>query len=140
MRSLSANVFFFGNCAVSWASRKQVVVALSTTETEYVAAVSGACQAVWLRKMLNELGCLQTAATTILCDNNSTIFLSKNQGFHSRTKHISIKFHYIRSLVEDKGIEHVPCRTKHQVADILTKPLGVEQFCYLRSLLGVCSI
>ncbi|KAD4179777.1 hypothetical protein E3N88_28368 [Mikania micrantha] len=137
MKSLSANVFFIGTGAVSWTSKKQAVVALSTTESEYIAAALGACQAVWLRKMLKELHQEQDTSTPIKCDNRSAIFLSKNQGFHSRTKHISIKFHYIRSLVEEKQIELVPCDTKYQVADILTKPLGFEQFCYLRTMLGL---
>ncbi|KAJ0869676.1 putative RNA-directed DNA polymerase [Helianthus annuus] len=140
MKSLSANAFFLGTGAVSWMSKKQAVVALSTTEAEYIAAATGACQAVWMRKMLKELGHEQQEATPIWCDNRSTVFLTKNQGFHSRTKHINIKYHFIRSLVEEKEIKLVPCDTKEQIADIFTKALGVEQFCCLRSKLGMKSI
>ncbi|KAF5764205.1 putative RNA-directed DNA polymerase [Helianthus annuus] len=112
MKSLSANAFFLGTGVISWMSKKQAVVALSTAEAEYVAAGTGACQAIWMRKMLKELGHEQLEATPIICDNESTIFLTKNQGFHSRTKHISIKYHFIRSLVvEEKEIEIMPCVT-----------------------------
>ncbi|KAJ0865267.1 putative RNA-directed DNA polymerase [Helianthus annuus] len=137
MRSLSTYAFSTGTGAISWMSKKQDVVALSTTEAEYIAAAAGACQAVWLRKMLKELKHEQMEATPICCDNRSAIFLTKNQAFHSRTKHINIKYHYIRSLVEGNQIELEACDSHEQVADIFTKALGLEQFSYLRAKLGV---
>ncbi|KAD5317079.1 hypothetical protein E3N88_17025 [Mikania micrantha] len=140
MKSVSANVFSIGSGAISWSSKKQPVVALSTTEAEYISAAVGACQAVWLRKMLRELCCEQKDATPIFCDNRSAIFLTKNQAFHSRTKHINIKFHYIRSLTESKEVLLEPCDTNEQIADILTKALGEEKFSYFRAKMGVVVI
>ncbi|KAJ0491696.1 putative RNA-directed DNA polymerase [Helianthus annuus] len=139
-KSVSANMFSIGSGAISWCSKKQPVVALSTCEAEYIAANTAACQAVWLRKLLKELGYDQDNPTTIWCDNKSATFLTKNQAYHSRSKHIDIRFHYIRDLVEERKVELKFCATEEQVADVFTKPLGKEQFCYLRSRLGVMEL
>eukprot|EP00253_Pinus_taeda_P020784 PITA_20784 len=104
--------------AISWASKKQCIVALSTAEAEYVAATAAACQAVWMRRMLRSLGQEQAKATVIFCDNSSAIALSKNSVFHKRTKHIDTRFHYIRELVNNGEIVLEHCRTQEQVADI----------------------
>eukprot|EP00253_Pinus_taeda_P011790 PITA_11790 len=124
--------------AISWASKKQSIVALSTAQAEYVAATAAACQAVWMRRMLRSLGQEQAKARVIFCDNSSPIALSKNSVFHKRTKHIDTRFHYIRELVKNNGeivLEH--CRTQEQVADILTKPLDQKSFEFLRKCLGM---
>ncbi|KAD6455043.1 hypothetical protein E3N88_09749 [Mikania micrantha] len=140
MKSISAHVFSIGSGSVSWSSRKQGVVALSTTEAEYISAAACACQAIWLRKMMGDLMHEQQLATTIFCDNRSAIFLNKNQGFHSRTKHISIKYHFIRTLTDEGQVKLNSVATHEQIADILTKALGAEQFLYLRERLGVTTI
>eukprot|EP00253_Pinus_taeda_P016368 PITA_16368 len=100
-RKSTSYVFHMGSGAISWASKKQPVVALSTAEEEYVAATAAACQAVWLRRVLRDLCHEQENGTTIYCDNNSAIALSKNSVFHKRTKHIDTKFHFIRELVNN---------------------------------------
>eukprot|EP00253_Pinus_taeda_P029438 PITA_29438 len=123
-KSTSGYVFHMGSGAISWAYKKHPIVALSTAETEYVAATVAACQAVWIRRMLRSLGQEQAKGTVIFCENNSAIALSKNFAFHKRTKRIDTKFHYIRELVRNGGIVLKHCRTQEQVADILTKPLG----------------
>ncbi|KAM0029839.1 putative RNA-directed DNA polymerase [Helianthus debilis subsp. tardiflorus] len=136
-KSISASVFSVGSAAVTWSSKKQDIVALSTTEAEYVSATAAACQATWMRKILIELGLEQEGATRIFCDNTSAVFLSKNQAYHNRSKHIDTRFHFIRNLVEGRQIEVQPCTSQEQVADILTKPLGTEDFMYLRGKLGL---
>ena len=103
-KSTSSYVFHMGSGAISWASKKQPSVALSTTEAEYVAATAAACQAVWIRRMLRILCQEQVKGTVIYCDNSSTIALSKNFVFHKRTKHIGANFHYIRELVNNGEI------------------------------------
>lgn len=123
--------------AISWASKKQSSVALSTTEVEYVAAAAAACQAVWMRIMLRSLGQEQTKATMIFCDNSSAIALSKNSVFHKRTKHIDTKYHYIKELVRNGEIGLQHCRTQEQVVDILTNPLDQKSFEFLRKCLGM---
>eukprot|EP00253_Pinus_taeda_P007432 PITA_07432 len=109
--------------SISWASKKQPIVALSTTEAEYLAVTAATCQAVWMRRMLRSLCQEQTKGPMIFCDNSSAIALSKNSVFYKRTKHIDRKFHYIRELVSNGEIVLKHCRTQEQVADILTKPL-----------------
>eukprot|EP00253_Pinus_taeda_P012840 PITA_12840 len=123
--------------AISWASKKQPIVALSIAEAEYVAATVATCQAVWMRRMLRSLCQEQANATVIFCDNSSAIALSKNSVFHKRTKHIDTRFHYIRELVNNGEIVLQHCNTQEQVADILTKPLGQNFFEFLRKRLGM---
>eukprot|EP00253_Pinus_taeda_P010962 PITA_10962 len=119
----SGYLFYMGSGAISWASKKQSIVALSTAEAEYVVATAAACKAVWMRGMLRSLGQEKAKATMIFCDNSSAIALSKNSVFHKRKKHIDTRFHYIRELVNNGEIVLEHCRTQEQVADILTKPL-----------------
>eukprot|EP00253_Pinus_taeda_P033335 PITA_33335 len=129
--------FHMGSGAISWASKKQPIVALSAAEVEYVAATTATCQAVWMRRMLRSLGQEQAKATMIFCDNSSAIALSKNSVFHKRMKHIDTRFHYIRELVRNGEIVLEHCRTQEQVADILTKPLDQKSFEVLRKCLGM---
>ena len=98
---------------------------------------SVACQVVWLRKMLSELKYKQKGSTKILYDNKSTIALTNNMMFHGRSKHISIKFHYIKELVKNQEIELEFCRSEDQVTDIFTKPLKTDVFDKLKMMFGV---
>eukprot|EP00253_Pinus_taeda_P020597 PITA_20597 len=97
-------VFHMGSGAISRASKKQPIVALSTAEAEYVATTAAACQVVWMRRTLRSLGQKQAKGTMIFCDNSSVIALSKNYVFHKRTKHIDIMFHYIMELINSEEI------------------------------------
>ena len=139
-KSTTGSVFILSSGVVSWISKKQPVVSLSTTEAEYIAAASCACQCVWLRRILEQLGCEQKEYTTILCDNSSSIKLSKNPVLHGRSKHIDIRFHFLRELVKTNVVNLSYCNIQNQVADIMTKPLKLEVFQKLRGLLGVCEI
>lgn len=139
-KSTSGYVFLLGTGAISWSSKKQPVVTLSTTEVEFFAAASCVCQGVWIRRIIGNLGHSQDGCTTIFCDNTSTIKLSKNPVMHGRSKHIDVRFHFLRELAKDGVIELVYCSTRDQVSDILTKPLKVDTFLKLRSLLGLCSL
>ena len=139
MKSTSGYTFHFGTGVVSWASKKQPIVTLSSVEAEYVAARSAAYQAVWVREVLKDLSQNDQEPTTIFCDNNSAIALSKNHVFHNRTKHIDTRFHFIRELVNNKEICLEFCRFEDQLAYIFTKPLERDTFQYLRSYLGMSS-
>lgn len=139
-KSTSGFVFHMGSSVVSWSSKKQQVVALSTTEAEYMAAASSASQAVWLCRLLAELHQEQNFPTTIYCDNRSAIALTRNPVFHGISKHIDIKFHYIRDLVTEGEILLDFCKSEDQIADIFTKPLGAEVFYIMKEKLGVRSI
>ena len=94
-------------------------------------------EAIWLRKLLENIGFKQSDATKLYEDNQGTIALAKNPKSHSRTKHIDIKYHYVRESVEEKNIKLVYCSTAGMIADILTKGLPKPKFEQLRFLLGV---
>ncbi|KAK2981110.1 hypothetical protein RJ640_021164 [Escallonia rubra] len=137
-RSTSGSIFNLGSGAITWTSKRQATVALSSSEAEYIAATSSACQAVWLRKLLADLLQDQKGATEIFCDNASAIAMTKNPVYHGRSKHIDIRHHFIRELVANEVISLKFCGTNEQVADILTKSLPREKHVYFRSRLGVC--
>jgi len=110
---------------------------LSTTEAEFIAAASSACQVVWLRRILQQLNHEPQKSTTIYCNNSSTIKLSKNPVLHGRSKHVDVRFHFLRELTKDEVVELIQCSSQEQVADIMTKPLKLDVFQNLRELLGV---
>eukprot|EP00253_Pinus_taeda_P022673 PITA_22673 len=136
-KSTSGGAFFMGSRLVSWFSKKQSSIALSTAEAEYVATVSCCTQLLWMMQKLQDFQITCTPPISIICDNTSAISISKNPIMHSKTKHITIKYHFLREQVLEKKVklEYVP--SKEQVADILTKPLPRETFEYLRKKLGV---
>ena len=113
---------------------------MSTTEAEYIAATSVAYQAVWLKRILTEMGMDQTKAIPITCDNNSTISIARNPIHHGRMKHIDIRFHFIRELSSDGPINLQYCSSTEWTADILTKALSIQKFNYLSGKLGVQSL
>jgi hypothetical protein len=137
-KSTSGLLFMLSSRAVSWSSKKQPVVTLSTTEAEFIAAAFCACQVVWLRRMLEKLDHASAGTTIIYCDNNSTIKLSKNPVMHGRSKHIDVRFHFLRELTQDEVVTLLHCRSQEQLADIMTKPLPRVVFEKLRTLMGVC--
>jgi hypothetical protein len=122
-RSTSGYVFKMAGGAVSWSSKLQATVALSTAEAEYVAITRAAQQALWMHAFLGEIGLDQPLPTTIYCDNASAIALALSTKGHQCAKHIDIRHHYIRERVSDGQItlEHVP--SVGNIADVLTKAL-----------------
>lgn len=94
-RVFSGWVFNLGSAAVSWSSKKKDITALSSTEAENISATSVACQAIWIRRLLEDLKENQLEATVIYCDNKSAIAIAKNPALHGRTKHIDTRFHFI---------------------------------------------
>ena len=94
-KNTSSYVFHLGSCVIAWASKNQPIVTLSSAEAEYVAVTLAACQAVWLRRVLDGLKQKQQGSTTIYCDNISAIALSKNSVFHQKSKHIDTRYHFI---------------------------------------------
>src|SRR4030066_1580538 len=136
-KSTSGGCFFLGNNMISWFNKKQNCVSLFTAEAEYIATGSSCSQLIWMKQMLKEYN-VEQDVLTMYCDNLSAINISKNLVLHSRTKHIDIRHHFIRDLVEDNivTLEHVV--TEKQLADIFTKALDATTFETLRSVLGIC--
>jgi len=136
-RSTSGFCFLINDSIISWCSQKQEVVALSSTEAEYIALCAGAKEACWLRKFAEDLGVTQTAPTEIKVDNTSAIRLVENPEFHKRTKHIDIRYHFTRELVEEKKIAIEYVSTDDQLADILTKPLSKTKHNEMKIKMGL---
>jgi hypothetical protein len=141
-RSTSGYIFNIGSGAISWSSKRQPTVALSTCEAEYVAQTQAVKEAIWLKGLLIELSDihnneLSPSAVILYGDNQGAIALAKNPVFHGRTKHIDIQHHFVREKIEsgDIHLEYIP--TEQQVADGLTKPLARDHFEAFRKALGV---
>lgn len=126
-RSLSGYVFTFGGNTVSWKSSLQHVIALSSTEAEYVALTEAVKEALWLRGFISELGFVQKKVS-IHCDSQSAIHLTKNSVFHERTKHIDVKLHFVRDILTKELVEIVKISTDVNPADMLTKVIPVGKF------------
>jgi hypothetical protein len=126
-KSTSGFVFMLGGGAISWSSKKQPSVALSSTEAEYIAGAHAAKEAVWLRQLLGELGVNTHHSTVLHMDNQSAIAIARNPEFHDRTKHIEIRHHFLRTKVEAGEIDLQFVPSKDQVADVLTKGLVREK-------------
>ena len=125
----------FGS-TVFWSSKKQALVATSTTEAEYVSACLATMEANWLTKLLNDLNIDAQQPIPIYEDNNGCIFISQNPET-KRSKHIDVNYHYLRELVWNKKIELVGIQSKEQVADCLTKSLARVQFLKFVEALGL---
>ncbi|GKA15002.1 zinc finger, CCHC-type containing protein [Tanacetum coccineum] len=136
-RGTTGIVFYFGESPITWCTQKQPTVALSSCESEFMAATGAACQALWLKRLLNELTGWEEKRITLKVDNVSAIALVRNPVFHGRSKHIDIRYHFIRECVENGhiNVEHVSGEL--QRADILTKALPRLKFVTMRQMLGV---
>jgi hypothetical protein len=137
-RSTAGYLFNIGSGAISWQSKRQGVVALSTCEAEFLGQTQATKEAVWLRRLLNELNMNQGMNATIICgDNQGAIALSSNPQYHSRTKHMEIQRKW-QGEVQDNGtvkLKYIP--TTEQITDGLTKPLARERFEWFRKGLGI---
>ena len=122
-RAISGYVFMVDGGAVSWTSKKQELVTLSTTEAEYVAATHAAKEAMWLWALFGEVFGNIGQTTTIFGDNKSALALATGGQYHPRTKHIDIRYHFIRYIIEAQSIKLIYCPTDQQTADPLTKAL-----------------
>ncbi|GKA90485.1 retrovirus-related pol polyprotein from transposon TNT 1-94 [Tanacetum coccineum] len=137
-RSTSGSMQFLGDRLISWSSKRQKSAAISSTEAEYI-ALSGCCaQILWMRSQLTDYG-FGFNKIPMYCDNKSAIALCCNNVQHSRSKHIDIRFHFIKEHVENGVIELYFVNTEYQLADIFTKALGRERIEFLINKLGMRS-
>ena len=121
--STSGNAFLLGGGAIMWSSRKQSSVALSTVEAEYMALSVATQEAIWLRQLQEELGVTEAGPTLIYEDNQGAISMAKNPVFHKRTKHVQIRYHFVREAVEQGTITLEYCRTGEMLPTALPKVL-----------------
>ncbi|KAD6454380.1 hypothetical protein E3N88_09086 [Mikania micrantha] len=135
-KSTTGGAQFLGERLVSWQCKKQTSVATSTCEAEYVAAASCCSQVLWIQQQMRDYG-LNFLTTPIHVDNEAAIAITKNPVYHSRSKHIDIRFHFIRDCYEKKLIDVVKIHTNEQRADLLTKAFDKQRFEYLLKLNGI---
>jgi hypothetical protein len=141
-RSTSGFMFSFGSGAISWSSKKQPIVALSSMEAKYRGACTtiATCEVVWLQKLLSDLGQLVDALVVIYCDKISSILLANNLVYHARTNHIEVHYHFIKEKVLAKEIDLIHVNTEDQVANIFTKALSTDKLKKFRKMLGVLEV
>jgi hypothetical protein len=136
-RSVGGFVFDIAGGSISWSSKKQPTVTLSTVEAEYMAASNATKEVVWLRTLLEDLGYPPVAATVLHADNQGCIALARNPVAHTCAKHINIRHHFIRERVDRGEINLQYCSTRDMLADVFTKQLPRDAFVKFRSELGV---
>ena len=137
--SISGYAFLYGGGAISWSSKRQTVIALSTTEAEYISLSNGAREAVWLRNLFGEITRPLATPTPIFCDNQGAKALAKDNAYHACTKHIDMQYHFVREVVEANKITVIYTPTDDMLADIFTKPLAHTKFEKFCTMLGLRS-
>ena len=135
-KSTSGYLITFSGGAVSWKSKLQKCVALSTTEAEFIAATEACKEILWMKKFLQELGHKQQKYV-LHCDSQSAIHLSKNSSFHSKSKHIDVRYHWIRDVLEAKQLQLEKIHTDENSSDMMTKSLPKEKFEFCRRASGM---
>ncbi|KAI3770671.1 hypothetical protein L6452_01812 [Arctium lappa] len=138
-KSMSGHIQFIGDKLVCWASKKQLCVSTSTAEAEYVAAASCCSQVLWMRTQLRDYG-FHFNKIPIYCDSKSAIAITTNPVQHTKTKHIDVRYHFIKDHVEKGTIELFFVKTDYQLADLFTKPLDEKRSHFLVSKLGMLNL
>ena len=123
--------------AVSWSSKRQHIIALSSTESEYIAQMHAAKEVIWMKNFVNEIRGQQGKVIGIYCDNQGAIALVKDNKFHLQTKHIDLRYHFVREAVEDNKIRFEYILMDENVADIFTKALPRPRFMGFVESLGL---
>ncbi|KAJ9560140.1 hypothetical protein OSB04_005300 [Centaurea solstitialis] len=136
-RSTGGMAFYLNENLITWGSKKQQCVALSSCEAEFMAATTATCQGIWVSRLVHEITGKKVGPFMLYLDNKSTVDLIKNPVFHGRSKHIDLKYHFIRECVERGDVIVKRVCSKEQRADIFTKPLPRLQFIEMRRMLGV---
>jgi hypothetical protein len=138
--AISGYAFLLHGGAVSWAAKRQEIVSLSTTESEYVAVTHASKEALWLRSLISQLFDIALEPTTLFSDNQSAIALTKDHQYHPRTKHIDIRFHFIRWIIENGSLRLIYCPTEDMLADTLTKALPSPKVKHFAAELGLALV
>lgn len=139
-KSTSGFAFFYNDSIISWHSSIQKSVSLSTTESEYIAGSEAVKELVWLKRLFGEIMPNKSEdQTSFYMDNMSAIRLVKNPEFHKRTKHIDVRYHFIREKFNEGLFDLQHVSTNEMIADIFTKALPRVRFEALRALMGVTS-
>ena len=138
--TISGYAFLLHRGAVSWAAKRQEIVSLSTTESEYVTVTHASKEVIWLRSLISQLFDVTLEPTTLFSDNQSAITLMKDHQYHPRTKHIDIRFYFIHWIIEKGSIHLIYCPTEDMLADTLTKALPSPKVKHFATELGLALV
>jgi hypothetical protein len=135
-KSITCYMFKIAGGVVSWVSKLQTVVTLFTTEAEYMTATQACKEAIWMRKLMEELGHKQKKIP-LYCDSQSALHIARNSTFHSRTKHINVQYHFIHEVVKDGSVDFQKIHTKKNLAYALIKPVNTDKYIWCRCSYGL---
>eukprot|EP00253_Pinus_taeda_P020834 PITA_20834 len=135
-RSTTGYVFTLTGGVISWMSKLQETIALSTTEVEYIAGSDASREEIWLKGLLDEIGRTREKVN-VLCDNRSSIHLATNPAYHNRTKNIDVRYHFLRHVIDVGKVALQKVHTQENCVDIFTKPVTVEKLRWCLSSLGL---
>ena len=139
-KAISGYAFLVNGGAVSWSVKWQEIISLSTTESEYVAAVHAAKEALWLHSLISSLFGIDIPTMTLFSDNQSAIALTKEHQYHARTKHIDIRFYFLCWIIEEGQLHLIYCPTDDMVADVFTKALPSTKVKHFTMELGLAPV
>lgn len=137
-RSCSGHVILMSNAAISWQSKRQATVALSSTEAEYMAMSAAICEVIWTQQLSSELDATPERGTRVLCDNESAEKLALSDAYRPRTKHIDIRYHHMRQKIQDGVIQIDHVSSAKNVADALTKAVTKDKNIFCTRGMGLC--
>ena len=139
-KSILGYVFYLGDAATSWRSKKQETTATSTTEAEYIALYHACANALWLRNLYEQIDKPMEGPILVFCDNDTARLIASGEAPHAKVKHINTKYHQIRLWINRKQVEVTRIDTDDNFADIMTKPLARDRFSYMAGCLGLVSV